>query len=539
MQQYSINMLYFLQLMHVAQPVSSLYYFNNSHISKSMGSGASRANVCVPNGEISREDFIFSSKIGEGGFSNVLCCMHISSKTWFAVKEISISKVIELENGFAMMAKEVKVLSCLDNPFVIKIHCAFFDVKNMYIVLDIQQGGDLRYHIKRRTIFNERMAAFIVMCIAVALNYIHSRGVIHRDVKPENIVLSAKGVPCLTDFGVSYKHDDINTEIVCFSASGTRQYLAPEVFTKKNRHGIETDFWGLGIVLYEMIYLRRPFLKRCPLQMIYFVDELYKRELNLSSTSVDFSKSDKGTKIQRKSCYLQPLKFSDSLKEKNKVQCDECTADAASSHTIFEHQDFMEHWQFVSRYIRESNYLSGKTEQLKNEASEDNVLEAEDYSPRDYYYKHQCPFYDTRNNLPQHLRPQCPRYTKGLGQISASCIAVIEGLLDLRLWSRLGSGRNFIALKKHDWFQETQLEWNDITKSETRPPFLPDSEQIAARLSNSYRYYYTVNNQSIEQKKSYYKNQLPPLGSEDGKTLQSFHYINPNFASKPSKNQKE
>lgn len=109
--------------------------------------------------------------------------------------------------------------------------------------------------------FSEAHCALIAACLGSALEHMHSRGVIHRDVKPENILLDEAGFPHLTDFGVAHVEPGNVTgnRMECFLSSGTRPYLAPEVFTKKHAHGRETDIWSLGITLYELIYRRRPF----------------------------------------------------------------------------------------------------------------------------------------------------------------------------------------------------------------------------------------------------------------------------------------
>lgn len=531
-----------------------------------MGSGVSKTTVSKKK-SISRHDFIFSSKIGEGGFSNVSSCMHIPSKTWLAIKETSISNILKLEAGIAMLASEVDILSSLgDFPFIVNMLFAFYDVKNMYIVLDLHQGADLRYHIRRHHVFNERMAAYLVICISSALHHIHSKGILHRDVKPENIIFSASGVPHLTDFGVSYKSTHKGKEIICNRSCGTRQYLSPEVFTKHNRHGIEADFWSLGIVLYEVLYSRRPFHKHCPLEMIHFQDDLYQHDVFLSSTSVEFAGGAKQQQQQhitsppltRRRSFLLSRHSLESLKEEeidhndNELEVEEesqvemdsssspllqsdDTASPPATAAVNDEEEaaalFNNHWIFVTHAIRSNTHLSGKLSHLQQQASADLVLEAEDYSPRGDCFQHKCVFYDTRHSLPPKLRPICPRYTRAHGQISHACVAVIEGLLDLRLWSRLGAGRNYRALQTHPWFEDLDLEWESVITGACSPPFVPDTSQIAQSLANIYRYHYVDNTQSKEQKQRYERNnkRLPPLTIEERKVLNQFHYVAPKF----------
>lgn len=89
----------------------------------------------------------------------------------------------------------------------------------------------------------------------------------------ENILLDGRGYPYLTDFGVAHVQQENDSTLVCTLASGTRQYLAPEVFTKSHIHGPEMDFWSLGVVAYELLFGRRPFDKHCPIPMINYIEK--------------------------------------------------------------------------------------------------------------------------------------------------------------------------------------------------------------------------------------------------------------------------
>jgi serine/threonine protein kinase len=164
----------------------------------------------------------------------------------------------------------------------------------------MKTGGDLRYYLRKRYLFEERDVAFYVACISSALEHLHSRNVIHRDIKPENIILDERGYPYLTDFGVAYVHNNEDPSsdgtLTCTLASGTKQYLAPEVFTKSHVHGPEVDYWSLGVVAFELLFGKRPFDKHCPIQFINYLEkalsamrkknkELHMKELSLATIS--------------------------------------------------------------------------------------------------------------------------------------------------------------------------------------------------------------------------------------------------------------
>ncbi|KAL9133508.1 MAG: hypothetical protein Q9175_005316, partial [Cornicularia normoerica] len=123
-----------------------------------------------------------------------------------------------------------------------------------YIVVDLMNGGDLRFHISRKT-FTEDAVRFWMAELGCALRYCHGQGIVHRDLKPDNVLLDSDGHVHLADFNVAseYKPDK-----PLHSKSGTLAYLAPEVYAGTG-YLTEVDWWSLGVTFYECIYNKRPF----------------------------------------------------------------------------------------------------------------------------------------------------------------------------------------------------------------------------------------------------------------------------------------
>jgi serine/threonine protein kinase len=114
---------------------------------------------------------------------------------------------------------------------------------------------------KKGSGFGEKKALFYSSCVLLALEHLHSKGILYRDIKPENIILNDYGYPILTDFGLSKKlntpRDRTN------SCVGTPEYMAPEVFLMQG-HGIEADYWSFGALLFELITGFQPFTGKNP-----------------------------------------------------------------------------------------------------------------------------------------------------------------------------------------------------------------------------------------------------------------------------------
>jgi len=176
------------------------------------------------------------------------------TKKKYALKEMSKVKIIDKRSEKSIKT-EREFLSKLRHPFIVNMNCAFQDFENLYLVMDLLTGGDLRYHTCKYRRFSEIKTRFFFACIILGLEYIHSNNIIHRDIKPENLVFDDKGYLRITDFGVAKIRKEDNSS----ETSGTPGYMAPEVLLAIN-HSFPVDFFALGIMGYEFIYGERPYL---------------------------------------------------------------------------------------------------------------------------------------------------------------------------------------------------------------------------------------------------------------------------------------
>ncbi|OMJ84213.1 hypothetical protein SteCoe_14700 [Stentor coeruleus] len=205
---------------------------------------------------ISKSSFNYHYAIGRGGFGKVWKVEMKRTKEFFALKEMQKLRVISKRSVHSVM-NERKILETLKANFIVNMHFAFQDRENLYLVMDLKNGGDLRYHIAKNKRFTEVQTKFIAACIVSGLQYVHSNGILHRDIKPENLVFDERGYLHITDFGIARVWTPENSK----DTSGTPGYMAPEVIFRQN-HGIAADYFAVGVILYELMMGRRPYIGR-------------------------------------------------------------------------------------------------------------------------------------------------------------------------------------------------------------------------------------------------------------------------------------
>ena len=209
-----------------------------------------------PQINLSKSLFEFLYVIGRGGFGKVWKVNLKKTKKCYALKEMSKLKII-LRRSEKSIQSERELLSNLYHPFLVNMICAFQDYENLYLIMDLFKGGDLRYHIFINKKFTENQSKFFCANVILGLEYIHKNNIIHRDIKPENLVLDSNGYLAITDFGVAIKNNKNNSN----ETSGTPGYMAPEVLCSLN-HSFFVDFYAVGVMAYEFMMGHRPYLGR-------------------------------------------------------------------------------------------------------------------------------------------------------------------------------------------------------------------------------------------------------------------------------------
>jgi serum/glucocorticoid-regulated kinase 2 len=176
--------------------------------------------IIKPN-QLDRSDFHCQYAIGRGGFGKVWVVEFRSDRQMYAMKEMLKLRIVSKQSVSSVL-NEQKLLSVLRHPFIVNMKFAFQDRENLFLVMDLMKGGDLRYHLNNRERFNEEESKFFTACIVTGLEYLHVNNIIHRDIKPENLVLDNKGYLRITDFGIARILSCDNSR----DTSGTPGYMA-------------------------------------------------------------------------------------------------------------------------------------------------------------------------------------------------------------------------------------------------------------------------------------------------------------------------
>ncbi|KAK7264789.1 hypothetical protein RJT34_32399 [Clitoria ternatea] len=215
--------------------------------------------------------------LGEGNFGKVKFARNTDSGQPFAVKIIEKNKIIDL-NITNQIKREIGTLKLLRHPNVVRLYEVLASKTKIYMVLEYVNGGELFDKIASKGKLTEGEGRKLFQQLIDGVSYCHNKGVFHRDLKLENVLVDAQGNIKITDFGLSALPQHLRADGLLHTTCGSPNYVAPEVLANKGYDGATADAWSCGVILYVILTGYLPFDDR---NLVVLYQKIFKGDVHI------------------------------------------------------------------------------------------------------------------------------------------------------------------------------------------------------------------------------------------------------------------
>ena len=272
---------------NISQKINTLNFVNNLKTSNIKEKSRHNTIFSKDKGikKVSLNDFKILKVLGRGTFGKVCLVQYKSTKKYYAMKIMKKNIILE-HDQVSHTLLEKQILQNLNYQFLVGMVFCFQTQERIYFVMNFIRGGELFNHLHKCKYFPEEETKFYCAIIGLALEYLHTHGIVYRDIKPDNILIDEDGYLKLADFGMAKMLKD---QEKAFSLCGTPEYFAPEIITREG-HNKSADWWSYGILLYEMLYGIPPFYSKNTEKMFELITKAeikYPKKIQVSENAKD------------------------------------------------------------------------------------------------------------------------------------------------------------------------------------------------------------------------------------------------------------